>query len=72
MLKNIQFKIMFVFLIIGILLIGGFGVYYINSMNAINTQITSHQISETGQVINQINSLTKDIKIILIIFLKKL
>lgn len=67
MFKNIQFKIMFVFLIIGILLIGGFGVYYINSMNAINTQITSHQISEIGQVINQINSLTKDIKIILII-----
>ena len=36
MLKNIQSKIIFIFFIIGIFIIGGFGWYFINSLNTIN------------------------------------
>lgn len=67
MLKNIQSKIIFIFFIIGILIIGGFGWYFINSLNTINNQITSNQVSQMGQVINQINQLTSETKIMLIV-----
>ena len=67
MLKNIQAKIILIFFIIGILVIGGFGWYFINSLNTINDQITSNQVSQIGQVTNQINQLTSETKIILIV-----
>ena len=67
MLKNIQSKIIFIFFIIGIFIIGGFGWYFINSLNTINNQITSNQVSQMGQVINQINQLTNETKIMLIV-----
>ena len=67
MLKNIQAKIILIFFIIGILVIGGFGWYFINSLNTINNQITSNQVSQIGQVTNQINQLTSETKIMLII-----
>ena len=64
MFKNIQFKIMLVFFIIGILIIGGFGVFFINSLNSLNTQIQANQV---GQLINEINQLENDTKIILLV-----
>ena len=67
MLKNIQSKIILIFFIIGILVIGGFGWYFINSLNTINNQITSNQVSQIGQVTNQINQLTSETKIMLIV-----
>ena len=67
MLKNIQAKIILIFFIIGILVIGGFGWYFINSLNTINNQITSNQVSQIGQVTNQINQLTGETKIMLIV-----
>ena len=67
MLKNIQSKIILIFFIIGILVIGGFGWYFINSLNTINNQITSNQVSQIGQVTNQISQLTSETKIMLII-----
>ena len=67
MLKNIQSKIILIFFIIGILVIGGFGWYFINSLDAINNLITSNQVSQIGQVTNQINQLTGETKIMLII-----
>ena len=67
MLKNIQFKIILIFFIIGILIIGGYGVFFINSLNSINTQIEANQIQDFGQTITQINSLKNDTKIILIV-----
>ena len=67
MLKNIQAKIILIFFIIGILVIGGFGWYFINSLNTINDQITSNQVSQIGQVTNQINQLTSETKIMLIV-----
>ena len=67
MLKNRQSKIILIFFIIGILVIGGFGWYCINSLDAINNLITSNQVSQIGQVTNQINQLTSETKIMLII-----
>ena len=67
MLKNIQSKIILIFFIIGILVIGGFSWYFINSLNTINNQITSNQVSQIGQVTNQINQLTGETKIMLIV-----
>jgi len=67
MLKNRQSKIILIFFIIGILVIGGFGWYFINSLNTINNQITSNQVSQIGQVTNQINQLTSETKIMLIV-----
>ena len=67
MLKNIQSKIILIFFVIGIFVIGGFGWYFINSLNTINNQITSNQVSQIGQVTNQISQLTSETKIMLII-----
>lgn len=67
MLKNIQFKIILIFFIIGILIIGGYGVFFINSLNSIYTQIEANQIQDLGQTISRINSLKDDTKIILIV-----
>ena len=41
MLKTIQFKIILIFFLIGIILISGIGIAYINSINILNTQIES-------------------------------
>ena len=67
MIKNIQSKVILIFFVIGILVIGGFGWYFINSLDVINTQITSNQVSQIGQVTNQINQLTGETKIMLIV-----
>ena len=67
MLKNIQSKIILIFFVIGIFVIGGFGWYFINSLDAINNLIISNQVSQIGQVTNQINQLTGETKIMLIV-----
>lgn len=64
MFKNIQFKIMLIFFIIGIVIIGGFGIFFINSLDLLNSQIQSNEI---GQVANQLNRLENDTKILLLV-----
>ena len=64
MFKNIQFKIMLIFFIIGIAIIGGFGLFFINSLDLLNSQIQSNEI---GQVANQISRLENDTKILLLV-----
>ena len=64
MFKNIQFKIILIFFIIGIAIIGGFGVFFINSLDSLNNLI---QANEIGQVANQISRLENDTKIILLV-----
>ncbi len=68
MFKNIQFKLILVIFVISISIIGSLGVFCINYLNIINSQILAGQIQEVGQVINQINQLKNDIEIILIVF----
>ena len=62
MFKNIQFKIILVFFIIGIAIIGGFGLFFINSLDTINNQIQTGQVQGVGQVINEINKLLDNSK----------
>ena len=64
MFKNIQFKIMLIFFIIGIVIIGGFGIFFINSLDLLNSQIQSNEI---GQVANQISRVENDTKILLLV-----
>ena len=67
MIKNIQSKIILVFFIIGIFVIGAFGWYLINLLDTLNTQISSNQVSQIGQVKNQINQITSETRIMLIV-----
>lgn len=52
MAKNIQFKIVLIFFIIGITIISGLGIYYINSLNTIQAQIGEVTVNEIQQIIN--------------------
>ncbi len=45
MFKNIQFRIILIFFVIGIVLIGGLGTYFIMSLNGLNAQIQESQIA---------------------------
>ena len=67
MLKNIQFRIILIFFLVGIILIGGLGAFYIYSLNTICTRIEANQLQEIGQVLEQIKQLTLNTKIGLII-----
>ena len=57
MFKNIQFKIILIFFLVGIIMIGGLGTFYIYSLNTINSQIEAGQVAEIGQITEQINGL---------------
>ncbi len=67
MLKTIQFKIILVFFLIGIILISGIGIAYINSINVLNTQIESGEIQNLEQVTNYLQGTQQNNVIILII-----
>ena len=53
MAKNIQFKIVLIFFIIGITIISGLGIYYINSLNTIQAQIGEVTVNEIQQFLLQ-------------------
>ena len=67
MFKNIQFKIILVFFLIGIIIISGLGIFFLNSINDISTQIQSGQVESTQQILDMINQLSINTKTILII-----
>ena len=67
MFKNIQFKIILIFFLIGIIIIGGFGIFFIDSLNAINGQVESNQINQIGQILEEINQLKLNTKVILVV-----
>ena len=67
MFKNIQFKIILVFFLIGVFIIGGLGVLFIQSINDISFQIETARITEVRQVLDVINNLENNVKITLII-----
>lgn len=52
MAKNIQFRIVLIFFIIGITIISGLGIFYINSLNTIQAQIGEVTVNEIQQIIN--------------------
>ena len=67
MLKTIQFKIILIFFLIGIILISGIGIAYINSINILNTQIESGEIKNLEQVTSYLQGTQQNNVIILII-----
>ena len=67
MFKNIQFKIILIFFLVGIIMIGGLGTFYIYSLNTINSQIEAGQVVEIGQLTEQINELKINTKAALLI-----
>lgn len=50
MLKNIQFKIILVFFLVGIVIISGLGIVFLNSINNVEMQIESGQVNTIRQV----------------------
>lgn len=67
MLKTIQFKIILIIFLIGIILISGIGIAYINSINVLNTQIESGEIQNLEQVTNYLQGTQQNNIIILVI-----
>ena len=67
MFKNIQFKIILIFFLVGIIMIGGLGTFYIYSLNTISSQIEAGQVVEIGQITEQINVLKINTKATLLI-----
>ena len=69
MFKNIQIKIVILFTIIGVAIIVGLGLFYINNLNCINSQIIANEFNEIGQVTNNITNVLNQTKIALAIAL---
>ena len=67
MIKNVQFKIILVFFLVGIILIGGLGCFYIYSLNVLNDSINSGTLEGLGQVINIINNIKSNTFLALIV-----
>ena len=57
MVKNTQFKIILIFFIVGIILIGSLGAFYIYSLNGLNEQISNSNITNLDQVTLELNQL---------------
>jgi len=67
MFKNMQFKIILIYFLIGIIILSGLGIFFINSLNYINSQITIGQISEIDKIIEVIDNITRNTKVTLLI-----
>lgn len=67
MFKNIQFKIILVFFLIGIIIISGLGIFFLNSVNDISMQIQDGQVQKIQQISDILNQLNANTKTILII-----
>ncbi len=57
MLKNAQFKIIVIFFVVGIILIGTLGAFYIYSLENVKAQIATNTVTEVGQVVQEINQI---------------
>ena len=63
MFKNIQFKIILIFFLIGIIIISGLGISFLNSIQLLNLkvengQVSSVQVEEILNIIQQRTSIT--------------
>ncbi len=67
MFKNMQFKIILIFFLVGIILIGTLGTIYISSLNSINEQIQSEIITNSEQIKIGITQLKHNMIVTLII-----
>lgn len=66
MLKHIQIKVVFIFFIVGILIILGISGFSVISMNSLISDINNNTITSTEQVVEFLESTSQIIKIILV------
>ena len=69
MFKDIQYKFILIFLLVGILIITGFSGAFILSINNITSQIQTNSVTEMGQVIDLLNQMKTNTKITLAILI---
>lgn len=67
MFKNIQFKIILVFFLVGIIIISGLGMFFLNSVNQLSMQIGEGQVSNIEQISNIIKNIEINTRIVLVI-----
>ena len=68
MLKNAQFKIIVIFLIIGLTIIGGLGIYFLNTITYINENILN--VENTNQlIVNTYNDIIRVLIIVITVFI---
>ena len=60
MFRNMQLKIMLIFFLVGIILIGGLGITFITNLNNMNTQVINGQIVELEQITNITKQIQKN------------
>lgn len=66
MFKNIQFKMILIFFLIGIFIISGLGLLFLNALNTFNIQIENGQLSTIQEISNNINNIEMQTKTTLI------
>lgn len=54
MFKNTQFKIILIFFLVGIVIISGLGIFFLNSLNIMDMQIQNGQVNQIEQIIDNI------------------
>lgn len=67
MLKSMRFKIILVFLVVNIIMISGFGIFFLNSLNDLNLKIENAEIENLEQVSQILNSINEQTKVSLIV-----
>ena len=67
MIKNIQFKIILIFFLVGIILRGGLGCFYMYSLNIINDEINNGTLENLGEISNIISNIRNNTFVALII-----
>lgn len=67
MFKNIYFKIILIFFLIGIIIISGLGIFFGNSLNLLNLQLQTGQVFNIEQLQSAVENIQKDTIISLII-----
>lgn len=67
MFRNVQYKIILLFFLIGIVIIAGLGIFFLNSLNLINGELELGNIESQEQFLNLIQNLETNTKITLAI-----
>ena len=69
MLKNAQFKIIVMFLIIGLVIIGGLGIYFLNTITYLNQSILNNVENINQLLVNTYNDIIRVLIIVITVFI---
>jgi len=67
MFKNIHFRIILIVFFIGIIIIGGLGIFFINSLNILNSQIQNGQVLNLEEVLLTLENIQRNTILSLVI-----